>query len=130
MQRYPRDLEQIALMRDLNKALRKAVGDGHYATMVAVGWHGRRSLMMMTNAGHPPPLLHHPQVSEGVVRPPHPFRRRPARNPTAIARAPPGPRAPARWTPLPAKLVRRRLRAVRRRRARPQCATQATPPRP
>jgi serine phosphatase RsbU (regulator of sigma subunit) len=29
---------------------------GHYGTMVAVGWHGRRGLMVMTNAGHPPPL--------------------------------------------------------------------------
>ena len=56
MQRYLRDLEQIALMRDLNQALREDFGDGHYATMVAVGWHGRRGLMVMTNAGHPPPL--------------------------------------------------------------------------
>src|SRR5262245_9607225 len=56
MQRYLRDLQQIALMRDLNHALREDFGDGHYATMVAVGWHGRRGLMVMTNAGHPPPL--------------------------------------------------------------------------
>src|SRR5262245_9500201 len=56
MQLYLRDLEQIALMRDLNRALREDFGDGHYATMVAVGWHGRRGLMVMTNAGHPPPL--------------------------------------------------------------------------
>jgi len=56
MQRYLRDLEQIALMRDLNQALREDFGHGHYATMVAVGWHGRRGLMVMTNAGHPPPL--------------------------------------------------------------------------
>lgn len=56
MQVYLRDLEQIALMRDLNRALREDFGDGHYATMVAVGWHGRRGLMVMTNAGHPPPL--------------------------------------------------------------------------
>jgi len=56
MQVYLRDLEQIALMRDLNQALREDFGDGHYATMVAVGWHGRRGLMVMTNAGHPPPL--------------------------------------------------------------------------
>ena len=56
MQLYLRDLEQIALMRDLNQALREDFGDGHYATMVAVGWHGRRRLMVMTNAGHPPPL--------------------------------------------------------------------------
>jgi len=55
MQRYLRDLEQIALMRDLNEALRQDFG-GHYVTMVAVGWHGHRGLMVMTNAGHPPPL--------------------------------------------------------------------------
>jgi sigma-B regulation protein RsbU (phosphoserine phosphatase) len=56
MQRYLRDLEQIALMRDLNQAVREELGDGHYATMVAVGWHGRRGLAVLTNAGHPPPL--------------------------------------------------------------------------
>jgi len=56
MQLYLRDLEQIALMRDLNQAIREDFDDGHYATMVAVGWHGRRGLMVMTNAGHPPPL--------------------------------------------------------------------------
>jgi sigma-B regulation protein RsbU (phosphoserine phosphatase) len=56
MQRYLRDLEQIALMRDLNQAVREELGDGHYATMVAVGWHDRRGLVVMTNAGHPPPL--------------------------------------------------------------------------
>jgi phosphoserine phosphatase RsbU/P len=55
MQVYLRDLEQIALMRDLNQALRQDFSD-HYATMVAVGWHGRRGLMVVTNAGHPPPL--------------------------------------------------------------------------
>jgi len=56
MQRYLEVLEQIALMRDLNQAVREELGDGHYATMVAVGWHGRRGMMVMTNAGHPPPL--------------------------------------------------------------------------
>jgi phosphoserine phosphatase RsbU/P len=56
MQRYLRDLGQIALMRDLNQAVREELGDGHYATMAAVGWHGRRGLVVMTNAGHPPPL--------------------------------------------------------------------------
>lgn len=55
MQLYLRDLEQIALMKDLNRALREDFG-GHYATMVASGWHGRRGLMVVTNAGHPPPL--------------------------------------------------------------------------
>jgi phosphoserine phosphatase RsbU/P len=56
MHRYLRDLEQIALMRDLNQAVREELGGGHYASMVAVGWHGRRGLLVMTNAGHPPPL--------------------------------------------------------------------------
>ena len=56
MQVYLRDLEQIALMRDLNQALRADFDVGHYATMAALGWHGRRGLMVITNAGHPPPL--------------------------------------------------------------------------
>ena len=56
MQRYLRDLEQIALMRDLNQAVREGLGEGYYATMVAVGWHRRRGLIVMTNAGHPPAL--------------------------------------------------------------------------
>jgi phosphoserine phosphatase RsbU/P len=56
MQRYLRDLEQIALMRDLNQAVREGLGDGYYATMVAVGWHRRRGLLVMTNAGHPAAL--------------------------------------------------------------------------
>jgi phosphoserine phosphatase RsbU/P len=56
MERHLRALEQIELMRDLNRAIREELGDGHYATMVAVGWHGRRGLVVMTNAGHPPPL--------------------------------------------------------------------------
>jgi sigma-B regulation protein RsbU (phosphoserine phosphatase) len=64
MQRYLRDLEQIALMQDLNQAVREELGDGHYATMVAVGWHGRRALMVMTNAGHPPPLWYRASRNE------------------------------------------------------------------
>jgi sigma-B regulation protein RsbU (phosphoserine phosphatase) len=56
MHQYLRDLEQIALMRDLNQAVLDDLGDAHYATMVAIGWHGRRGLVVMTNAGHPPPL--------------------------------------------------------------------------
>jgi serine phosphatase RsbU (regulator of sigma subunit) len=64
MQRYLRDLEQIALMRDLNQAVREGIGDGHYATMVAVGWHGRRGLVVMTNAGHPPPLWYRTKRDE------------------------------------------------------------------
>jgi serine phosphatase RsbU (regulator of sigma subunit) len=40
MQRYLLDLEQIALLRDLNQVVRAELGGGHYATMVAVGFHG------------------------------------------------------------------------------------------
>ncbi len=64
MQRYLRDLEQIELMRDLNQAVREELGDGHYATMVAVGWHGRRGLVVMTNAGHPPALWYRASRAE------------------------------------------------------------------
>ena len=64
MQTYLRDLEQIALMRDLNQALREDFGDGHYATMAAIGYHGRRGLMVMTNAGHPPPLWYRASRNE------------------------------------------------------------------
>jgi phosphoserine phosphatase RsbU/P len=56
MQRHLRELAQVALMRDLNQAVREELGDVHYATMVAVGWHSRRGLLVLTNAGHPPPL--------------------------------------------------------------------------
>jgi phosphoserine phosphatase RsbU/P len=51
-----RDLDQIPLMRDLNHAVRKELGGSHYASMVAIGWHTRRGLLVMTNAGHPSPL--------------------------------------------------------------------------
>ncbi len=64
MQHYLRDLEQTALMRDLNQAVREELGGGLYATMVAVGWHGRRGLVVMTNAGHPPALWYHAARNE------------------------------------------------------------------
>src|SRR5258708_22048378 len=56
MQRYFSFMEQTALMRDLNQAVRQELGEGHYATMVAIGWHGGRGLVTMTSAGPPPPL--------------------------------------------------------------------------
>lgn len=56
MLRHLRELAQVGLMRELNQAVREELGDVHYATMVAVGWHSRRGLLVMTNAGHPPPL--------------------------------------------------------------------------
>ena len=56
MQQYLRALEQVGLMRDLNQAVQEELDEVHYATMVAIGWHGRRGLLVLTNAGHPPPL--------------------------------------------------------------------------
>jgi sigma-B regulation protein RsbU (phosphoserine phosphatase) len=56
MQRYLRALEQVGLMRDLNQAVQETLESVHYATLVAVGWHGRRGLVVVTNAGHPPPF--------------------------------------------------------------------------
>jgi len=64
MQHYLRELEQVGLMRDLNQAVRDGLDDVHYATMVAVGWHGRRGLLVLTNAGHPPPFWYRPARSE------------------------------------------------------------------
>ena len=55
MQKYLTALEQTSLMRDLNDAMGELDGV-HYATMVAVGFHARRGLLVMTNAGHPPAL--------------------------------------------------------------------------
>jgi serine phosphatase RsbU (regulator of sigma subunit) len=53
-----RALEQVELMRDLNRAVLEELDGVHYATMVAVGWHGPRGLLVLTNAGHPPPFWH------------------------------------------------------------------------
>ena len=54
MQKYLTSLEQASLMRDLNEAVMVELDGVHYATMVAVGFHERRGLLVMTNAGHPP----------------------------------------------------------------------------
>jgi len=54
MRKYLTALEQTGLMRDLNEATLKELDGVHYATMVAVGFHRRRGLLVMTNAGHPP----------------------------------------------------------------------------
>jgi sigma-B regulation protein RsbU (phosphoserine phosphatase) len=64
MERHLRALGQVGLMRELNDAVRQELDQVHYATMVAVGWHGRRRLLVVTNAGHPPPLWYratHPE---------------------------------------------------------------------
>jgi phosphoserine phosphatase RsbU/P len=56
MQAYLSALDQAHLMSDLNEAVGQELDGIHYATMVAIGFHGRRGLLAMTNAGHPPPL--------------------------------------------------------------------------
>ena len=65
MKRHLRELPQVGLMRELNQAVREELGDVHYATMVAVGWHSRRGLLVMTNAGHPHPSGTVPCVKSG-----------------------------------------------------------------
>jgi phosphoserine phosphatase RsbU/P len=56
MQKHLTALDQTSLMKDLNEAVMVELDGIHYATMVAVGFHGRRGLIVMTNAGHPPAL--------------------------------------------------------------------------
>jgi serine phosphatase RsbU (regulator of sigma subunit) len=58
MQRHRHALEQVGLMRDLNQVVRAELDAVHYATMLAVGWHDRRGLLVLTNAGHPPPCFY------------------------------------------------------------------------
>ena len=54
MQKHLTALEQVSLMRDLNEAVLRELDGVHYASLVAVGFHARRGLLVMTNAGHPP----------------------------------------------------------------------------
>ena len=71
MQKYLTALEQVSLMRDLNEAVRPELDGVHYATMVAVGFHGRRGLLVMTNAGHPPALWYRANRGEWAWFEPH-----------------------------------------------------------
>ena len=66
MERHLRELAQVGLMRELNQAVREELGDVHYATMVAVGWHSRRELLVMTNAGPPHLSGTVPRVGNGA----------------------------------------------------------------
>jgi sigma-B regulation protein RsbU (phosphoserine phosphatase) len=45
-------------MRDLNEAMQTELDGVHYVTMVAAGFHGRRGLLVSSNAGHPSPFWH------------------------------------------------------------------------
>jgi sigma-B regulation protein RsbU (phosphoserine phosphatase) len=64
MQQHLTALEQTGLMRDLNQAVQLELDSAHYATMVAVGFHGRRGLLVVTNAGHPPPFWYRAKKDE------------------------------------------------------------------
>jgi sigma-B regulation protein RsbU (phosphoserine phosphatase) len=64
MQTYLTELEQASLMRDLNEAVIEGLDGVHYATMVAAGFHGRRGLLVMTNAGHPPAIWYRARRDE------------------------------------------------------------------
>jgi len=71
MQKYLTALEQTNLMRDLNEAVITELDGVHYATMVAVGFHGRRGLLEMTNAGHPPAFRYRATRGEWAWFEPH-----------------------------------------------------------
>ena len=64
MQQHLTALEQTGLMRDLNQAVQLGLDSTHYATMVAVSFHGRRGLLVLTNAGHPPPFWYRAERDE------------------------------------------------------------------
>jgi sigma-B regulation protein RsbU (phosphoserine phosphatase) len=66
MQKHLTALEQAGLMRDLNEAVLVELDGVHYATMVAAGFHARRGLLVMTNAGHPPPFWYRANRDEWV----------------------------------------------------------------
>src|SRR5262245_30238207 len=78
MQRHLEAVEQVGLMRDLNRAVQDGLDGVHYATMVAAGWHNRRGLFVLTNAGHPPPLWYHRATNEWTWLENTTFRRTPA----------------------------------------------------
>ena len=76
MQQHLSALEQTGLMRDLNQAVQRELDNTHYATMVAVGFHGRRGLLVLTNAGHPPPFWYRAKRDEwGWLERPQPVQR-------------------------------------------------------
>ncbi len=76
MQQHLTALEQTGLMRDLNQAVQSELDSTHYATMVAAGFHGRRGLLVLTNAGHPPPFWHRAERDEWAwIERPQPVQR-------------------------------------------------------
>jgi phosphoserine phosphatase RsbU/P len=88
MQKYLTALEQTSLMRDLNEAAMTELDGVHYATMVAVGFHGRRGLLVMTNAGHPPAFWYRANRGEWGWFEPRSARMRPGVNGTPLGLLP------------------------------------------
>ena len=74
MQMYLNELDQTALMADLNTAVHEELANVHYASMVTLGYHGRRGLLALTSAGHPPPLWHRATERQWVCLDEHPGR--------------------------------------------------------
>ena len=64
MHRYLTEDDQSGLMQDLNRAVQQNLEGVHYATMVAAGWNHVRGLLVLTNAGHPPPIRYRAAESE------------------------------------------------------------------
>ena len=85
MEQHLTALEQTGLMRDLNQAVQLELASTHYATMVAVGFHGRRGLLVVTNAGHPPPFWYRAKRDEWAW-----FERRQPTQRTAVVGTPLG----------------------------------------
>jgi len=88
MQKHLTALEQASLMSDLNEAVREELDGVHYATMVAVGFHGRRGLLVMTNAGHPPAFWYRADRDEWAWFEPRQAEERPGISDTPLGLLP------------------------------------------
>lgn len=64
MQAHLESLEQRVLLRELNRAVSMRLKTVHYVTMVAAGWHSRRGVLMLSNAGHPPALWYRSDTAQ------------------------------------------------------------------
>ena len=91
MEKHLTALEQTGLMRDLNDAVQSELDGVHYATMVAVGFHGRRGLLVLSNAGHPPPFWHRTRRDQWAWFDEDSQRHRPGITGTPLGLLPDGP---------------------------------------
>lgn len=58
MRRYINYLDQTRLVQSINEAFSEVSREGIFATAVVVTYWGPTNTMVITNAGHPPPLLY------------------------------------------------------------------------